>query len=185
VRAWGRSQRAALSSSQHWAASQVIAVSLRDWLLLQTQPLQLLLYRGVRDEVDSAVLFTSPAADAMYAPKVVGDDMEWMRVAADTVWHCGRFGVLEPQSETRWQPSASISTIVVCPLTAFDRFGGRVGMGQGYFDRWLAAYRPCLVAVVGLAFACQERAMVPVDAHDQPLQWVITEKECIVCHSKS
>jgi len=184
VRAWGVSQRAALSSSYRSQASHAIAASLRDWLRLQPSPLQLLLYRGVRDEVDSASLFVLPAADVMFAPVVLGDAMAWFQVTGETVWCCGRFGVLEPQSDICWQPLASIPTIVVCPLTAFDRNGGRIGMGKGYFDRWLAEYRPHLIAVVGLAFACQEHASIPMDAHDQPLQWVITEKECIVCHSK-
>ncbi len=187
MRAWGKSRRAALSSPYRQQASHAIATRLRDWLRQQPQPLQLLLYRGVRDEVDTAELFDfdGGAAVALFAPRVTGDAMAWVRVEATTAWRCGRFGVLEPQSEQRWQPDPSTPSVVVAPLTVFDRAGGRIGMGKGYFDRWLAAYRPHLLAVVGLAFACQERSSVPMAPHDQPLMWVITEKECIACRSTS
>jgi len=195
LRGWGLAQRSALSDSQRRLASLTIADAFRDWLaqhnsalsstsLSTDQPLQVLLYRGVRDEVDTSSLFLPPLIAAeIYAPSVCGDGMDWRRVDVDTVWRRGAFGVLEPQSDQIWQPS--LDTIVICPLTVFDRFGGRIGMGKGYFDRWLAECRVHLRAVIGLAFACQECEQVAMEVHDQSLEWVITEKECIACRSKS
>ena len=183
LRAWGKSRRAALSSSYRSRASRAIVASLRDWLACQPHPLQLLLYRAVRDEVDTASLFHDGVASALFAPRVAGDTMAWWRVDSDTPWQRGAFGVWEPQSDQQWVPSTSIPAIVIAPLTVFDRSGGRLGMGKGYFDRWLAACRAHLRTVVGLAFACQEAPSVPMEAHDQPLAWVITEKECIACRS--
>lgn len=65
-----------------------------------------------------------------------------------------------------------VPDVVVVPLLAFDRTGNRLGQGGGYYDRWLAA-SPALR--VGVAFACQELPEVPVDAHDVPLDLVVTE----------
>jgi 5-formyltetrahydrofolate cyclo-ligase len=59
---------------------------------------------------------------------------------------------------------------------AFDRFGGRLGQGGGYYDRTLAALRagPGVLAV-GLGFAVQEIDEVPRDPHDEFLDAICTE----------
>lgn len=86
------------------------------------------------------------------------------------------FGVLEPP------PEAPViePDILLVPLLGFDRRGYRLGYGAGHYDRTLAvlrARRPILA--VGLAWACQEVERIPVDAFDQPLDWVVTEHEAI------
>jgi len=66
--------------------------------------------------------------------------------------------------------------LILAPLLAFDRRGGRLGQGGGYYDRTLRALRHSgpLIAV-GLAFAAQEVAEVPMAPHDEPLDGVLTE----------
>jgi len=66
--------------------------------------------------------------------------------------------------------------LVVAPLLAFDRRGGRLGQGGGYYDRTIAALRAQgPVFVLGLAYGSQELHQVPMDAHDQRLDGVLTE----------
>ena len=71
--------------------------------------------------------------------------------------------------------------IIVAPLLGFDRAGGRLGQGGGYYDRTLAEHRrrPDAPAFVGLAFSIQEVGHVPVEPHDQRLDGILTEKEYI------
>jgi 5-formyltetrahydrofolate cyclo-ligase len=70
--------------------------------------------------------------------------------------------------------------LIIAPLLAFDRFGGRMGQGGGYYDRTLAALRAQgPVFVLGLAFAGQEVARVPTEPHDQRLDAILTEKAYI------
>lgn len=72
-------------------------------------------------------------------------------------------------------------SVVIVPMLAFDRAGYRLGYGGGYFDRTLEQLRrksPGTLAV-GLAFAGQELDVVPHGDHDQPLDWIVTEKEAI------
>lgn len=66
--------------------------------------------------------------------------------------------------------------IVFAPVLAFDRLGGRLGQGGGYYDRTLAALRAAKpVWVIGLAYAGQERFEIPMQPHDQRLDAILTE----------
>ncbi len=70
--------------------------------------------------------------------------------------------------------------LLLVPLLAFDRFGGRLGYGAGHYDRTLEhlrAKKP--IIAVGLAFADQEIERVPMHDHDQRLDAVLTEREFI------
>ena len=66
--------------------------------------------------------------------------------------------------------------LVIAPLVAFDRQGFRLGQGGGYYDRTLQALRGSgPLFVIGLAYAGQEVDRIPRDAHDQPLDAILTE----------
>jgi 5-formyltetrahydrofolate cyclo-ligase len=65
--------------------------------------------------------------------------------------------------------------IIIAPVLAFDRRGGRLGQGAGCFDRTLARARAGDVFVIGLAFAGQEVPLVPVGPLDQGLDAILTE----------
>lgn len=66
--------------------------------------------------------------------------------------------------------------LMLTPVLAFDRQGGRLGQGGGHYDRTLAALRRDRpVFVLGVAFAGQEIDHVPVGPHDQRLDAIVTE----------
>jgi 5-formyltetrahydrofolate cyclo-ligase len=69
---------------------------------------------------------------------------------------------------------------VVVPMVGFDRRGHRLGYGAGMFDRTLAAFGTS-VRTVGVAYQMQEVPHIPDDAHDHPLDWIVTEREVIKC----
>lgn len=87
------------------------------------------------------------------------------------------FGTLGPP------PSASIVSprTLIVPLLAFDRQGGRLGYGGGFYDRSLAALREGgkSVLALGLGFAAQRVQRVPANETDIPLDAVVTENELI------
>jgi 5-formyltetrahydrofolate cyclo-ligase len=71
--------------------------------------------------------------------------------------------------------------LVITPLLAFDRRGGRLGQGGGLYDRTLANLRAAKdVFVLGLAYAGQEVDQVPAEAYDQRLDAILTETDYIV-----
>lgn len=88
----------------------------------------------------------------------------------------GALGISEPLSEADpVQP-----TIVLVPLSVFDRRGQRIGYGAGHYDRALGLLRlHTHIIAIGLAFATQEIHEVPAEPHDVALDFVLTEREII------
>lgn len=65
--------------------------------------------------------------------------------------------------------------VLLVPLLAFDDEGHRLGYGGGYYDRTLQRLRAMKpVIAIGLAYDTQEIGEVPVEAHDQRLDFVLT-----------
>jgi 5-formyltetrahydrofolate cyclo-ligase len=90
----------------------------------------------------------------------------------------GVYGALTPK------PDAPVMApdIVVAPLLAFTRNGGRLGYGGGYYDRTLAVLRKEKgILAIGFAYGAQEVDALPLSPLDQPLDWVVTEREAIRC----
>jgi 5-formyltetrahydrofolate cyclo-ligase len=67
----------------------------------------------------------------------------------------------------------AVPAVVVVPGLAFDRAGGRLGHGGGFYDRWLAAH-PGVLAV-GVCRAAELVDAVPRAAHDVVVGWVVSE----------
>jgi 5-formyltetrahydrofolate cyclo-ligase len=67
--------------------------------------------------------------------------------------------------------------VMLVPLAAFDRRGARLGYGRGFYDQAINRFsreRPLLT--IGLAYAAQEVAEVPMECHDRFLDYVLTER---------
>ena len=94
-------------------------------------------------------------------------------------------GPLEPDAFGVPAPPADgeevIPRLILTPLLAFDRTGGRLGQGGGHYDRILARLAAHGSLAVGLAYAVQEIPVVPRAEHDMRLDWVMTEREAIRC----
>jgi len=90
-----------------------------------------------------------------------GDDLE-----------AGPFGIREPAESSPKADAAEIDVVIV-PGTAFDESCRRLGMGGGFYDRLLPRLRPGVVTI-GLAFDEQIVDEVPTEAHDVPLDLVVT-----------
>lgn len=91
----------------------------------------------------------------------------------------GKFNILEP-AVPRWIKAEKIDLVFV-PGLAFDRFGGRLGHGGGYYDQFLDLESLRAACKVGLAFEFQMRARIPLRAGDVRMDVVITEKAVYRC----
>lgn len=138
-------------------------------------------YWPVGDEIDPRPLMAmlAKAGRVIALPRMASREGP----ARFLVWEAGArlsadaFGVLAPPADAR----EIAPRLVLVPLLAFDRAGGRLGQGGGHYDRILANLRPHAVTAAGLAYAGQELAAVPVGPQDQRLDWIVTEQEAIRC----
>ena len=82
------------------------------------------------------------------------------------------FNVPEPIGNEVPARPEDVDTIIL-PMLGFDRKGGRLGYGAGYYDRFLA--RNPRIRKIGIAFSCQEAESLPVDTNDMHMNCTITE----------
>lgn len=86
----------------------------------------------------------------------------------------GTFGTMHPCVDA---PEVVPNALIV-PLLAYDEDCYRLGWGGGFYDRTLAAHSE--IKAFGFAFGAQIVDHVPREAHDWPLQGVITEEGVIL-----
>jgi len=137
-------------------------------------------FSAIRTEIDPSALMQALRARgaALALPVAIGrgEPLIFRAWTADTVLVRGLYGILEPSSDAEEvEPD-----IVLVPLAAFDRRGHRLGYGGGYYDRTLQRLRKAKrVTAAGLAFSAQQMDEIPADAHDEPLDLVLTERDVI------
>ncbi len=75
--------------------------------------------------------------------------------------------------------SPDIIDIIFLPGSVFDERGGRMGYGGGYYDRFVSAKAPQALRV-GLAYELQMVEHVPLQDHDEFLDFIVTEERIVV-----
>ena len=134
-------------------------------------------YMPIRTEIDPVPVMA--AWDGPVCVPVIvgpGQPLEFHRWTPDCKMTDGPFGARVPAEAVPLVPE-----VLIVPLVAFDRDGGRLGYGGGFYDRTLArlrASRP--VVAVGFAYAAQGARDLPKEATDARLDAVVTEAETIV-----
>ncbi|MGA2061578.1 MAG: 5-formyltetrahydrofolate cyclo-ligase [Thermoguttaceae bacterium] len=90
----------------------------------------------------------------------------------------GTWQILEPKPEWRKRAERHVNAaeldLILVPGVAFDRYGGRLGLGKGYYDRFLLHIRPDALKIAP-AFECQLVDNIPVLPHDVRVDLVVTE----------
>ncbi len=107
-------------------------------------------------------------------------ELELFRLSSMDELAVGMYKILEPKQELRSLPEkqcrAEDLDIVMVPGVAFDRRGGRMGHGKGYYDKLLQHARKD-TPLVALAFECQLFPEIPVGGHDIFMDKIITESQ--------
>lgn len=88
----------------------------------------------------------------------------------------GAYGIPEPAVIAPAHMDAL--DLILVPGLAFDRRGGRIGFGKGYYDRFLEQVRAPKIA---LAYSFQIISDVHAQAHDVKMDYIITEGELVCC----
>lgn len=133
----------------------------------------ILLYHGMGAEPDTARLIATllSAGKRVCLPRCLpGNEMQARLIQADTVLVRHPYGMLEPGTQCPIAEPSEIDLVLV-PGLAFDRSGGRLGQGGGFYDRWLSGYSGISVA---LCRACALFEKLPRETHDLGVDLVIT-----------
>ena len=138
------------------------------------------LFWPIRDEIDPRSLSDTvrAAGGQVVLPAVTGDGIVFRRFNDADPLESGPLGTRHPPaSAPELHPD-----LIVAPLAAFDRAGGRIGYGAGYYDNYVSRLRAAghPFRFVGIAFACQEVDRIPLAPHDEKLDAIATEDEWIV-----
>lgn len=130
-------------------------------------------YHALPEEADPAALLVRLAELGCHIafPRVAAkhQPLEFHRVPHGEMLAPGSYGIAEPLEH--W-PRVTPGLLLV-PLLAFDPAGHRLGYGGGFYDRTL---EKLAVPAIGIAYAGQEVASLPHEAHDRTLDMILTEQ---------
>ena len=86
-----------------------------------------------------------------------------------------KYGIPEPEIKDIVYPD-----ILLIPLVAFDKKLNRLGYGGGYYDRLIDRLsKKKKIIKIGLAFSIQKIDEVPINAYDQKLDYIVTDRYII------
>lgn len=128
-------------------------------------------YMALPGEVDLRGLFGR--LDRVWVfPKVRGEDLRFYRVRdMDEEMEIGAFGIMEPRDGLE-EVAVDKVDVFLCPGLGFDRKGGRLGRGRGFYDRMLKQAQPEAVKI-GVCFPFQIVDDIFMEEHDIRMDLVI------------
>lgn len=96
----------------------------------------------------------------------------------DTDLKLGPRNILEPDAKRCKKVPVGSIDIAIIPGVAFDEKGGRIGTGEGCYDR-LIPKLSITTRKVALTYESQIVQQVPIESHDRHVDIIITEKRII------
>ncbi len=135
-------------------------------------------YMPIRTEIDPLPAMAEASAYGPVGVPVIqgqGQALRFSRWTPEGALKDGPFGARVPETDDFFEPE-----ILIVPLVAFDRQGGRLGYGGGFYDRTLQELRGKRATLaIGFAFDAQEADELPLEQTDQPLSMVVTESRIL------
>jgi 5-formyltetrahydrofolate cyclo-ligase len=172
-----RKCRTALPSAQALAFSRSIqtrAIALQCY----RRAAAVLLYAAVGNEVATTLILEHALAAGrrVFYPitDVATGCLDFRAIGSAADLQPGHFAIPEPAAGRRFEPGELHGAVVFVPGLAFSVRGERLGMGGGYYDRFLA-WAGLEVTAVGLGYSFQLVERLPQDPWDWRLDYVVTE----------
>lgn len=171
-------RRRSLSPEDRKTASRKILQRLRrEPVYLQADTV--MAYAPMKDEVGLLPLLEDclRRGRKLALPLITGKGrMEAVNVPSLDVLTKGAYGILTVAEGKRQIIPPELIECIIVPGAAFSLNGDRLGLGAGYYDRFLE--RCPKAARVALAFSCQVEAELPTESHDVKMDMLITEAGC-------
>lgn len=90
----------------------------------------------------------------------------------------GSYGILEPELNRSAIIEPCKMEVVIVPGSVFDIRRNRIGYGGGFYDRFLIK-TSAHCKKIGICYDFQVQKDIPHEAHDVPLDLIITEKRIV------
>lgn len=130
-----------------------------------------MLYRAVKGEVSLEGL----SGKRFVWPLCIGEgEMIALLPENESAWQKGYCGIPEPVREQSEEISTEEIDLVICPCTVFDPACRRMGMGKGFYDRFLP--RCSKAHFVAVAYEAQKVELLSANPWDVTMDAVVTEK---------
>ncbi|MDF1692321.1 MAG: 5-formyltetrahydrofolate cyclo-ligase [Zhongshania sp.] len=184
-----RARRRQISAAQQQLAAQQLMqriIKLRAYRRAR----HIAAYQASDGEISPALLLRHATLQhkTCYLPRIhVGGAgqkyMSFQRYHPRQALRLNRYGIGEPAGLRYGARSPKELDIVLVPLAGFDKHGGRLGMGGGFYDRCFAfknrkpQRKPLLI---GIAHHSQEVSALPIDAWDIGLDVIVTDRTMIL-----
>lgn len=147
--------------------------------LLPSPPITLCAFAPLRSEPDIFSLLQErlEQEDRIYLPRVEGGRIVFRRITDLRSLEAGAFNILEPSPEAAALDPSLLQHALI-PGVAFDRKGNRLGRGNGGYDHWIRGQRSLNPRAVfwGVCFECQLMQDVPIEAHDERVDNIVTAR---------
>ena len=130
-----------------------------------------MLYRAVKGEVRLEGL----SGKRFVWPLCIGEgEMIALLPENESAWQRGYCGIPEPVRRRSREIAPEEIDLVICPCTVFDPACRRMGMGKGFYDRFLPRCEKA--RFVAVAYEAQKTELLSANPWDVPMDAVITEK---------
>lgn len=156
-----------LTAAERQSASNTIVAHLIASAVFQ-QATTVTAYASTRAEVSLDGLWPA-SAHTLLLPRVDGHHLRW-HPSTVLPKATSDHGIREP--DVRAYEHTGPVDLWLIPAVGIDDRGYRLGQGGGFYDRAMASSSGLRVAVV---FECQRVVLVPTEAHDLPVDAVVTE----------
>ena len=133
-----------------------------------------LIYRAADGEADLQTLAEHPASSGKRFAYPVCVSRTEMKAMIPGGWRQGKFNIPEPDPECSESVAPEEIDLAICPGVAFDSRNTRLGMGGGFYDRFLPE---CVNALVIMAaFETQRANRLPREETDIAMDRIVTEE---------
>jgi 5-formyltetrahydrofolate cyclo-ligase len=170
---------------QRWVEiNRAVVATLRSWsgfLAAKT----IMTYMAMKDEVSlqGLIEYAWKLGKTVAVPKMTAQfgHMDAVPIQPDSAWSVGAYGIREPLGGLSLCPH-NIEIIFLSGV-AFDRTGHRLGMGGGYYDRFLP--QAWQAFIMGVTTDSQLVDEIPVKSYDRSVHALVTESGIIYCNNSS
>ncbi len=160
-----------IASLHHAADSEAVVEKLVQELERLPNTRIVAAYMALPGEVNLRGLF-GRVEKAWVFPRVRGENLNFYRVKnIDEEMQIGAFGIMEPRDGLEEVRIEDVD-VFLCPGLGFDRKGGRLGRGRGFYDRMLKQAKPVSVKI-GVCFPFQIVDDIVMEEHDVRMDLVV------------